>query len=184
MVRTSWRYTLNMRVNRNVSVIWVLADNGRERITTNLGQHGCRTKIQLLGPMGKKKTLKMNKRASHFVKKWRLLMFSDISRKYFVWGHFWKYKPPGGLPETNPGFLETQISAKSRVWKRFGRFRLMIFCYLSGTNNSVALTFQGGSYEYGNEIYCIWEVGRSLTFLWTPPPYWENNKQINISEVL
>ena len=50
----------------------MLADNGRERITTNLGQHGRRTKIQLLGPMGpmgKNKTLKMHKRGSHFVKR-------------------------------------------------------------------------------------------------------------------
>ena len=30
----------------------MLADNGRERIATNLGPHGRRTKIQLLGPMG------------------------------------------------------------------------------------------------------------------------------------
>ena len=32
-------------------------------------------------------------------------------------GHFWKYKPPGGLPETRPGFLETQISAESQGLK-------------------------------------------------------------------
>ena len=36
-------------------------------------------------------------------------MFSGISRNIFFGGHFWKYKPPGGLPGTNPGFSETQI---------------------------------------------------------------------------
>ena len=82
-------------------------------------------------------------------------MFSGIFRKTHFWGHFWKYKPPGGLPGTNPGFLETQISAKSQGLKTVWSIRLMICCYLSGTDNSVALTFQGGSYEYGNEIYCI-----------------------------
>jgi len=40
----------------------------------------------------------------------------SISQKHIVFRcHFWKYKPPGGLPETNPGFSETQISAQSRV---------------------------------------------------------------------
>ena len=48
--------------------------------------------------------------------------FCSFPEKYFCWGHFWKYKPPGGLPGTTSRLLETQISAKSRVWKRFGRF--------------------------------------------------------------
>ena len=43
-------------------------------------------------------------------------MFSGISR-FFVGSQFWKYKPPGGLPETRPGFLETQIPAKSQGLK-------------------------------------------------------------------
>ena len=84
--------------------------------------------------------------------------------------HFWQYKPPGGCRGQIQLFLKTQISDKSRVWKRFGWLILMIFCDLSGTDNSVALTFQGRSYEYGNEIYCIWEVGRSLAFFGPPPP--------------
>ena len=66
------------------------------------------------------KTRKRHKKGSHFVKQFRLLMFSGISRKNLCGGHFWKYKPPGGLPETRPGFLETQVSIKKRDWKRFG----------------------------------------------------------------
>ncbi len=43
-------------------------------------------------------------------------MFAAISEiLFFVWGHFWKYKPPGGLPETRPWFLETRLSLKSKV---------------------------------------------------------------------
>ncbi len=41
----------------------------------------------------------------------------SLSSKYLVWDHFWQYKPPGGLPGTNPGFLETQISPKSQGLK-------------------------------------------------------------------
>jgi hypothetical protein len=43
------------------------------------------------------------------------------------WGHFWKYKPPGGLPGTNPGFLETLISAKSQGLKTSWLFVCKVF---------------------------------------------------------
>ena len=107
-----------------------------------------------------------------------------VGHLFFCWGHFWKYKPPGGLPGTNPGFWETQISSKSRVCKRFGWFILMICCYLSGTDNSVALTFQGGSYDYVTK-FIVYEKWGDHWFFGPPPPQdWENNKQIHVSDVL
>ena len=68
------------------------------------------------GGGGKKKRDKGIQKVAIFSKKCRFLMFSGISR-FFFGGHFWKYKPPRGLPGTNPGFLETQISAKSQGLK-------------------------------------------------------------------
>ena len=65
-----------------------------------------------MGPMGPKKGMK--KEAILL----QIFDVFDISQiVLFVWGHFWKYKPPGGLPETRPGFLETQITAKSQGLK-------------------------------------------------------------------
>ena len=53
-----------------------------------------------------------------FIKKNAFFYVFAISQIFiFCGGHFWKYKPPGGLPGTNPGFLETQISPKSRGLK-------------------------------------------------------------------
>ena len=47
-----------------------------------------------------------------------LLLLTSKLLEHILWGgHFWKYKPPGGLPETNPGFSETQISAKCQGLK-------------------------------------------------------------------
>jgi hypothetical protein len=62
----------------------------------------------------------------------------------FFEGQFLKYKPPGGLPETRPGFLETQISAKSQGLKTVWSISFNVFCYLSETDNSPALTFRCG----------------------------------------
>ena len=90
----------------------MLADNGRERITTNLGQHGRRTKIQLLGPMGKTKTLKMHKRGSHFVKKLRFLMFSDISRFFVLGAISGNINLPGGYRGQIPGFWKPRFRQK------------------------------------------------------------------------
>ena len=72
-------------------------------------------------------------------------MFSDISRKIFFFGVISeKYKPPGGLPETRPGFLETQISAKSQGLKTVWSIYFNDFLSFGWFYNSVALTFQGG----------------------------------------
>jgi len=40
-----------------------------------------------------------------------------LSENIFFGGSFLKYKPPGGLPGTNPGLLETQISPKNQGLK-------------------------------------------------------------------
>jgi hypothetical protein len=95
------------------------------------------------------------------------LMFSDISRYFF--GHFWQYKPPGGLPETNPGFLETQISAKSQGLKT----SWSIFCW---KNKVCGAKFQFSGTNFPMRFQIKWsrnwllgEVRRSLTFLGPPP---------------
>ena len=49
---------------------------------------------------------------------------------------------------------------------------------------AVALTFQGGSFEHGSEIYWIWVLKRHVTFCWPPWECCENKKKINVSEVL
>jgi hypothetical protein len=70
---------------------------------------------------GEEKTIKMHKKGDHFVKQILFFMLSGISRFLYFWvvisGNI---NPLGGLPGTNPGFLETQMSTKNRVWKRFG----------------------------------------------------------------
>ena len=60
----------------------------------------------------------MHKKGSHFINKLRFLMFLQFSRKIcFVGVISGNIKPPGGLPGTNPWFLETQISSKSQGLK-------------------------------------------------------------------
>ena len=45
-------------------------------------------------------------------------MVGQHYRKIFIfWSQLCKFKPPGGLPGTNPGFLGTQISAKNQGLK-------------------------------------------------------------------
>ena len=109
------------------------------------GQSYAGVGIGMGGGGGKKKTIKRHNKGSHFVKKWRFLMFSGISRKIFFLGVIsGNINPPGGYRRRDPGFWKPRFRPKVKVWKRFGRFILMIFCYLSGTDNSVALTFRGG----------------------------------------
>ena len=97
----------------------------------------------------------MHKRGSHFIKKLRFLRFSGIFRNIFVLGVIsGNINPPGGCRGQIPGFWKPRFQPKvslETVWSIF----VDVFCYLSETDNSVALTFQGGSYEYGDEIYCI-----------------------------
>ena len=68
-----------------------------------------------------------------------------LSGNILLGGHFWKYKPPGGLPVTNPGFLETQISPKSQGLKTGWSFFLRFFKFVVKSSNVVALTFRCGS---------------------------------------
>ena len=75
--------------------------------------------------------------------------------RFFRVGHFWKYKPPGGCRGQIPGFVETQISATSRVLETVWLISPDGFLKFVSKVLFVALTFQGGSDEYGNEIYCM-----------------------------
>ena len=93
-----------------------------------------------LGLWGPGFSEKMHKKGTRFINKWWLFDVFAISQIFggVISGNI---NPPGWLPGTNPGFLETQISANSRVWKRFGWFLLMIFwnlvrTFVSGTNFS------------------------------------------------
>ena len=54
-------------------------------------------------------------------------------------------KPLGGLPGTNPGFLETHISAKSQGLKTSGSVVLRFLKFVVNSSNVVALTFRCGS---------------------------------------
>ena len=80
-----------------------------------------------------------------------------ISQKIFcVGGLFWKYKPPGGLPGTNPGFLETQILAKSQGLKTSWSCFVICSKFVERSSNSVALTFRCGFRQNSPGIDC-WE---------------------------
>ena len=68
-----------------------------------------------------------------------------LSSDFFWGGHFWKYKPPWGLPGTNPGFLVTQISSKSQGLKTVWSFIVKFLNVVARSSNSVALTFRCGS---------------------------------------
>ena len=70
-----------------------------------------------VGGGGKKKRDKGIQKVAILSNNDDFLCFLTFPENLFFWGHFWKYKPPGGLPETRPGFLETQNSAKSQGLK-------------------------------------------------------------------
>ena len=67
------------------------------------------------------------------------------TKTLFFCSHFWKYKPPKGLPGTNPRFLETHTSATNQglktVWSRF----VLFLKFVARSSNVVALTFRCGS---------------------------------------
>ena len=101
----------------------------------------------------------------------RFVMLLQFPRNIFVFGgHFWKCKPPGGLPETRPWFLETRISLKSQglktVWSIDFFGCLSSWCkvpiqwhYLFDTvSNKIVPEFIVGSYQ------------KTCDFVWTP---WE-----------
>ena len=65
--------------------------------------------------------------------------------------------PPGGLPGTNPRFLETQISSTSQGLKTSCLFFVSFLKFVARSSNSVALTFRCGSDGNGPGIHC-WEL--------------------------
>ena len=65
--------------------------------------------------------------------------------------------PLGGLPGTNPGFLETQISAKSQGLKTSWSICFRKIKFVARSSNSVALTFRCGSGGNGPGTDC-WEL--------------------------
>ena len=84
-------------------------------------------------------------------------MFLQFSRFVFLGGDIsGNITPPqGGLPGTNPGFLETQISAKSQGLETNWSFFVKCLKFVARSSNLVALTFQCGS-RYGSPgIDCL-----------------------------
>ena len=78
-----------------------------------------------------------------------------LSENICFGGHFWKYKSPGGLPGTTPGFLETQISATSQGLKKSWSFFVKLLKFVARSSNFVALFFRCGS-RYGSPgIDCL-----------------------------
>ena len=78
-----------------------------------------------------------------------------------------------GIARNNPNssgtnFLETQISAKSQGLKTVLLIYFNDFQKSGSKLLAVALTFQGVSFEHGNEIYWIWVIKRHVTFCWSP----------------
>ena len=114
-------------------------------------------------PWGPKKGIKKEPILSKNDVFWWL---ANITWKYVLLGHFWKYKPPQGA-----------AGDKSRVFgnPEFGKKSSLKTVWLNSFNDflksgskllAVALTFQGGSFEHGNEIYWMWVIKRHVTFCW------------------
>ena len=88
---------------------------------------------------------------------------------FFFWGGVisGNINPPGGLPETRPGFLETQISAKSQGLKTF---RLIFFGFLSSRGryiNHRHSVFEAFSNKIVPELI-DWRSEEIIDFFWTP----------------
>ena len=89
-----------------------------------------------------------NHQNRHFLTKWLPFFFGGG-------GHFWKNKSPGGLAGTNPGVLETQISAKNQSLKTVWSFFVKLLKFVARSSNVVALTIRCGS-RYGSPgIDCL-----------------------------
>ena len=84
-------------------------------------------------------------------------MVGQYYQKIFVLGVIsGNINPPGGgLPGTNPGFLETQISPKNQGLKTSWSFIVKFLKFVARSSNVVAFTFRCGS-RYGSPgIDCL-----------------------------
>ena len=117
---------------------------------------------------------KMHRKGIHLIKNKDYLCFCKFPETYICfWGHLWKYKPPGGLPETRPWFLETRISLKSQILKSVWLISFKDFLNPVSKSLSVALTFWGGSDDTVTK-FIVYELYKDMwLFL---EPHWNIEK--------